>query len=149
VDRGLKVVARRATTWWGWRRAPRGGERLERVRDVAPTAQGEEALAEGGALQANEAATAPEVNNSEAASKSESESESDSEAEPGTGDVKQDAVAELYDYRKARVTPLDWPAYKWPSIPELVEAQQASDLGRQRRARRRPRTGAGQSAQVR
>ncbi len=56
-------------------------------RHVAPTAQGEEALAEGGALQANEAATAPEVNNSEAASKSENESDSDSEAEPETGDV--------------------------------------------------------------
>jgi hypothetical protein len=26
----------------------------------------------------------------------------------------------LYDYRKARVTPLDWPAYKWPSIPDLA-----------------------------
>jgi hypothetical protein len=35
-------------------------------------------------------------------------------------------VADLYDYRKARVTPLDWPAYKWTSIPELVEAQQAA-----------------------
>jgi hypothetical protein len=88
-------------------------------RHVAPTAQGEEALAEAGALQPNEAATAPQVNNSEAAS--ESESETETETEPGTGDVKQDAVADLYDYRKARVTPLDWPAYKWPSIPDLVE----------------------------
>jgi hypothetical protein len=44
----------------------------------------------------------------------------------GPGDVKQDAVADLYDYQKARVTPLDWPACKWPSIPELVEAQQAA-----------------------
>jgi hypothetical protein len=32
----------------------------------------------------------------------------------------------LYDYSKARVTALDWPACKCPSIPQLVEAQQAA-----------------------
>jgi hypothetical protein len=95
-------------------------------RHVAPAAQGEDALAEGGALQADKGATAPEVNNNEAASKSGDESDSDSEAEPETGDAKPDTVADLYDYQKARVTPLDWPAYKWPSTQELVEAQQAA-----------------------
>jgi hypothetical protein len=62
----------------------------------------------------------------------------ESESEPETGDVKQDAVADLYDYRKARVTPLGWPAYKWPSIPELVESP-TSGLGQRRARRRRPR----------
>ncbi len=80
------------------------GARDARCADVGARAQeqdNEEALAEGGALQDNEAATAPEVNNSEAASKNENESDSDGEAEPETGDVKQDAVADLYDYQMA------------------------------------------------
>jgi hypothetical protein len=64
------------------------------------------------AHQDNEAATAPEVNNSEAASKNENESDSDGEAEPETDDVKQDAVADLYDYQMARVTPLDWTSHQ-------------------------------------
>ncbi len=44
------------------------------------------------------------------------------------GDLDPGAAQQedLYDYRKARVTPLDWPAYKWPSVTELAAAQKAA-----------------------
>ena len=34
-----------------------------------------------------------------------------------------------HDYRKARTTPLDWPAYKWPSVTELAADQEAALAG--------------------
>jgi hypothetical protein len=38
-------------------------------------------------------------------------------------------TGDISEYRKARVTPLDWPAYKWPAVAELAAAQEAALAG--------------------
>ncbi len=88
-------------------------------RHVAPSAQGEVALS-AVAPKHDETATVPEVNNNDA-------DEGDEDDDFQLGDPEPSASQQdLYDYRKARVTPLDWPAYKWPSVTELAAAQRAA-----------------------
>ena len=55
------------------------------------------------------------------ANNDEVESDDSEDDDAQLGDVKN-ATGDLYDYRKARVTLLDWPAYKWPSAAELAAA---------------------------
>jgi hypothetical protein len=98
-------------------------------RHVAPSAQGEEALAAGRAPRPDATATVPEVNNNEITSDDNENEFDDNEGDDAQlGDAK-DTAGDLYDYRKARVTPLDWPAYKWPSVTELATAQETALAG--------------------